>query len=177
MEELNVKHVEFTQNLPDYMNFQLKPNFKVLGPLVGKNMGEFGKVLSELDPQVYAMKFDAGETVSLTVAGENFEASAEHVLININAKEGFTVKMENNKFIILDTHLTDDLIEEGYARELISRIQQMRKSNDYEMMDQIQVYYQAPEAFKMAIEKHSEYIKSETLAVSVTEGQIGRAHV
>ncbi len=170
MEELNVKHVEFAQNLPDYMNFQLKPNFKVLGPLLGKNMGEFGKVLGELDPQVYAMKFDSGEMIPLTVAGETFEATAEHVLININAKEGFTVKMENNKFIILDTHLTDELIEEGYARELISRIQQMRKSNDYEMMDQITVFYQAPDVFKNAVLKHSEYIMSETLAVELVEG-------
>jgi len=167
MEELNVKHVEFAQNLPDYMNFQLKPNFKVLGPLVGKNMGAFGNALSSLDPQVYAMRFDAGETITLEVAGETFEATSDHVLININAKEGFTVKMENNRFIILDTHLTDDLINEGYARELISRVQQMRKSNDYEMMDHITIYYSAPETFAQAVRLHSEYIKSETLATEL----------
>ncbi len=167
MEELNVKHVEFTQNLPDYMNFQLKPNFKVLGPLVGKNMGAFGNALSALDPQVYAMRFDAGETITLEVAGEVFEATAEHVLININAKEGFTVKMENNRFIILDTHLTDALINEGYARELISRVQQMRKANDYEMMDQITIYYSAPDAFDQAVKIHSDYIMSETLATAI----------
>ncbi len=167
MEELNVKHVEFTQNLPNYMNFQLKPNFKVLGPLVGNKMGEFGKALSALDPQVYAMRFDAGETIELVVAGETFEATAEHVLININAKEGFTVKMENNRFIILDTNLTEDLINEGYARELISRVQQMRKSNDYDMMDQIDIYYNAPDVFKNAVTLHSEYIVSETLATTL----------
>lgn len=167
MEELNVKNVVFTQNLPDYMNFQLKPNFKVLGPIIGKNMGEFGKALSALDPQVYAMRFDAGETITIEVAGENFDATAEHVLININAKEGFTVKMENNRFIILDTNLTPALIEEGYARELISRVQQMRKANDYEMMDQITIYYNAPTAFADAVEKHAEYIMSETLATAI----------
>jgi isoleucyl-tRNA synthetase len=173
MEELNVKHVEFTHDLPNYMNFQLKPNFKVLGPLVGKNMGEFGKALSGLDPQVYAMRFDAGETISLDVAGETFEATAEHVLININAKEGFTVKMENNRFIILDTNLTEALINEGYARELISRVQQMRKANDYEMMDNIKIYYKAPEAFEQAVKTHAEYIMSETLAIELlNEGDV-----
>lgn len=171
MEELNVKHVEFTHNLPDYMNFQLKPNFKVLGPVVGKSMGEFSKALAELDPQVYAMKFEAGESVRLEYADQVLETTSEHVLININAKEGFTVKMENNRFIILDTHLSDDLINEGYARELISRVQQMRKANDYDMMDQIVIYYTAPVEFSSAVQMHLEYIKSETLAVEIIENQ------
>lgn len=166
-EELNVKNVKFTYDLPNYMNFQLKPNFKELGPIIGKNMGAFGKALSELDPQVYAMKFDAGETVTLQVAGEAFEAVSDHVLVNINAKEGFTVKMENNRFIILDTHLTEELIKEGYARELISRVQQLRKSNDFEMMDHITIYYNAPEAFAIAINEYSDYVKSETLATAI----------
>ena len=166
-EELNVKNVKFTYDLPNYMNFQLKPNFKVLGPIMGKNMGAFGKALAELDPQVYAMKFDSGETVTLQVAGEAFDAAAEHVLVNINAKEGFTVKMENNRFIILDTHLTEALIKEGYARELVSRVQQLRKSNDFEMMDQITIYYKAPEVFESAIEEYADYVKSETLATEL----------
>jgi isoleucyl-tRNA synthetase len=166
-EELNVKNVKFTYDLPNYMNFQLKPNFKVLGPIMGKNMGAFGKALAELDPQVYAMKFDSGETVTLQVAGESFDAAAEHVLVNINAKEGFTVKMENNRFIILDTHLTEALIKEGYARELVSRVQQLRKSNDFEMMDQITIYYKAPEVFESAIEEYADYVKSETLATEL----------
>jgi len=75
--------------------------------------------------------------------------------------------MENNQFIILDTNLTEELIKEGYAREMISRIQQMRKSNDFEMMANINVYYECDEAFEAAIKQHAEYIKSETLAVSV----------
>ncbi len=169
-EELNVKHVEFTKDLPKYMNFVLKPNFKVLGPIIGKNMGAFTKALNALDPQEYAMAFENGETVTLTVDGAPFEATSEHVMIQINAKEGFTVKMENNCFIILDTHLSDDLIEEGYAREMVSRVQQMRKSNDYEMMDQIEIYYKTDEAFAAAVQKFEAYILSETLGVSLTEG-------
>ena len=75
--------------------------------------------------------------------------------------------MENNRFIILDTHLTEALIKEGYARELVSRVQQLRKSNDFEMMDQITIYYKAPEVFESAIEEYADYVKSETLATEL----------
>lgn len=170
-EELNVKRVVFTNDLPQYMNFQLKPNFKVLGPIIGKNMASFTKALNALDPQVYAMALEAGERVTLDLDGETFEASSEHVLIQILAKDGFTVRMENNRFVILDTHLTQDLIEEGYAREMVSRIQQMRKSQDFEMMDTIRIYYQAPEAFEVAVIKHKDYILSETLGVELTANE------
>ena len=169
MEELNVKDVVFASDLPEYMLFQLKPNFKTLGPVLGKKMGAFSKALGELDPQVYAIAFENGETVTFDIEGETFEATKEHVLVNISAKEGFTVKMENNRFIILDTNLTDELISEGYAREMISRIQQMRKSNDFEMMANINVYYDCDAEFEAAVRAHEEYIMSETLAVSVAK--------
>lgn len=169
MEELNVKDVVFANDLPEYMLFQLKPNFKTLGPVLGKKMGLFTKALGALDPQVYAIAFENGETVTLDLGGETFEATKEHVLVNISAKEGFTVKMENNVFIILDTNLSEELISEGYAREMISRIQQMRKANDFEMMANINVYYDCEEIFEEAIKTHEDYIKSETLAVSVVK--------
>jgi isoleucyl-tRNA synthetase len=130
-------------------------------------MGAFSKALSALDPQIYAISLENGETVNLDLGDEMFEADKSHVLINISAKEGFTVKMENNRFIILDTHLTDELISEGYAREMISRVQQMRKANDFEMMANIRIYYTCDEVFGAAVEAHKDYIMSETLAVSV----------
>lgn len=170
-EELNVKQVTFARHLPDYMNFQLKPNFKVLGPIMGKKMGAFSKAIAQLDPQKDAMRFEAGESINLDIEGENFEAKSEHLLVQITAKEGFTVKMDNNVFIILDTELNEDLILEGYAREMVSRVQQMRKNNDFEMMDQIKIFYQAPEAFQQAIEKFNEYIAEETLAITVEKSE------
>ncbi|GAU78714.1 isoleucine--tRNA ligase [Fusibacter sp. 3D3] len=169
MEELNVKEVVFTTDLPEYMNFQLKPNFKVLGPILGKDMGAFSKVLAGFDPQEYAMRLEGGESFEVEVAGVPFTLSSEHVLINITAKEGFTVKMENNIFIILNTNLTETLIGEGYAREMISRIQQMRKSNDYEMMDNIKIYYKCGDAFEQGIRTHKDYIMSETLGVEIVK--------
>lgn len=167
MEELNVKEVVFAQNLGDYMNFSLKPNFKVLGPVLGQKMGLFGKKLGELDPAVAAPQIDGGQIITLDLDGESFEASKENVLVNIQAKEGFCVSLENNLFVILDTTLTDELIYEGYAREMISRIQQMRKAADFQVLDEINVYYQCEEAFEKGISAHRNYIMSETLTVSL----------
>ena len=91
----------------------------------------------------------------------------EYLDIRISAKEGFAVAMENNIFTILDTTLTDELIDEGLARELISKVQQLRKQNDYEMMDNITIEVTADEAVKAAMAKHADYIRKETLAVSL----------
>ncbi len=169
-EELNVKNVVFTNDLGEYMNFSLKPNFKTLGPVLGQKMGLFGKKLAELDPAVAAPKVDNGEVLTLDLDGEAFEINKENVLVNISAKEGFTVSLENNLFVILDTTLTEELIHEGYAREMISRIQQMRKAADFQVLDEINVYYECEEAFEKGIEAHREYIMGETLTVSLTTG-------
>ncbi len=113
-EELNVKEVEFAKSLNEYMNFGLKPNFKVLGPVLGKNMGLFGKALGGLDANTVAPKLDAGETVAIELSnGDTFEATSEHIQVSIDSKEGFTVGVENNVFIILDTTLNEALINEG----------------------------------------------------------------
>ncbi len=169
VEELNVKNVEFANNLGEYMNFSLKPNFKTAGPKLGKNVGAFSKVLGGLDAFDTAMKLEAGETLSVDLNGEEFKFDNELVMVSISAKDGFTVRMENNVFIILDTNLTDELINEGYAREIISRIQQLRKSNDFEMMDNIKIEFESTEEFTKAVEIHKEYIMEETLGVELVE--------
>ncbi len=163
-EELNVKDVAFVSDLDQYMNFSLKPNFKTAGPILGKKVGMLGKALGSMDAFTTAMKLEAGESIKVDIAGEEFEVNKDLVMVSISAKEGFTVRMENNLFIILDTNLTDDLIQEGYAREIISRIQQLRKSHDFEMMDNIKIEYNSSEEFAAAVELHKEYIMEETLA-------------
>lgn len=166
-EELNVKEVLFAKDLKDYMNFNLKPNFKVAGPKLGSKIKLFAKALSELDPSVVAPKLEAGEVIRLDLDGEAFEIDKELVLINIEAKEGFNVSMADNKFVILDTTLTEELINEGYAREFISKIQQLRKTSGFEMMDHIAISFNGNEEISKAVEIHSEFIKQETLAVSI----------
>jgi len=166
-EELNVKKVVFTRELNEYMNFQLKPNFKVLGPVLGPKIKVFSKVLNSLNAADVAPRLESGETLTIDLDGEPFEINKENILVTITAKEGFNVVTENNLFVILDTTLTQDLIDEGLARELISKVQQMRKNNDYDMMDNILIRLDADDAVKRAVEIFEDYIKSETLALKI----------
>lgn len=166
-EELNVKEVIFEKNLNNYMNFSLKPNYKTGGPVFGARIKLLAKALEQADASYYAPKIEAGETVKLEFEGETFELTKEYVITSISAKEGFTVAMENNLFIIIDTTLTPALINEGYAREFISKVQQMRKNNDFEMMDKINIYYNGDDEIANAVGIHMEYIMQETLAVNI----------
>ena len=163
-EELNVKEVVFSSDLQQYISYRLKPNLPVLGRLLGAKMRFFQKELAQLDAKEVVESLHLGKEVTMNLDGEPFTLSEEHVLITIDSKEGFDVESNEGLFIILDTQLTDELIEEGFVRELISRIQQMRKTNDYEMMDHIRIFYTATETLTKAIENHAEFIKSETLA-------------
>ena len=167
MEELNVKNVEFAKNLSEYMNFTLKPNFRELGPVLGKKIGLFGKKLSLMDGSQVVPVLETGGEIEVDLDGEIFKAGKDKLDIRIEAKEGFTVSMESNVFVILDTTLNKDLINEGFAREMISRIQQMRKNNGYEMMDNIKIFYNADDEFIEGIDVFDEYVKGETLAQSL----------
>ncbi|MDB8851967.1 isoleucine--tRNA ligase [Peptostreptococcus anaerobius] len=167
-EELNVKKVHFVQDLGVYMNFNLKPNFKVLGPKLGKNANEFGKVLRGLEAHEVVAKLEAGESMTVEVAGADFEFTKEEVLVNIESKPGFNVAMENNLFAILDTTLTDDLVKEGLAREFISKVQQMRKASGFEVLDNINIYFNGDDEVAGAVADFEDYIKSETLSVAIS---------
>ncbi|UPA29590.1 isoleucine--tRNA ligase [Terrisporobacter glycolicus] len=166
-EELNVKEVVFAADLSEYMNYSLKPNFKALGPVLGKKMGMFAGVLGKLNANEVVPKLESGEKVAVDLAGETFEFGKDEVLINISSKEGFDVCMENNIFVILDTNLTPELIEEGYAREFISKVQQLRKSNDFEVLDNIDIKFCGDDEISKAISNFDEYIKNETLAIDI----------
>ena len=167
MEELNVKNVVFAEKLDTYMDYSLKPNFKVAGPVLGKNIKAFGGALAKEDAADFVARLDSGEKVCLDLNGEEVEIQKEFVDVRINAKEGFAVAMENNVFAILDTTITDELSKEGIAREIISKIQQMRKQKDLDMMDHITISMSCDEEVKAAVACHEDYIKSETLAESI----------
>ena len=167
MEELNVKRVVFEKDLDKYMNFSLKPNFKAAGPVLGAKIKAFGAALAAVNPAEFVGRLEADGKVTVNLDGEDFDVVKDYLDIRISAKEGFAVAMENNIFTILDTTLTGELIDEGLARELISKVQQLRKQNDYEMMDNITIEFTADDAVKAAVAKHADYIKKETLAVSL----------
>ena len=167
MDELNVKEVVFEKQLDQYMNFTLKPNFKVAGPVFGGKIKDFAAALSGTDAAEAASKLEAGEEILLIVGGEETRINRDLVEVKIMAKEGFTVAMENNLFTILDTTISRDLLQEGLARELVSKVQQLRKQHDFEMMDHIRIQIQADPEVQEAVEKHIQYIRSETLAEEV----------
>lgn len=162
-EELNIKKVHFVKDVSDYMNYTLKPNFKVAGPALGSKIKAFAGALVKADP----VAFSAGETVKMDVGGDEIDITPDMVDIKIEAKKGFAVAMEDNIFTILDTGLTPDLISEGLAREIVSKVQQLRKQNDYEMMDNINITLDGEEEVRAAVEEHESYIKKETLALDI----------
>ncbi|NLW21772.1 MAG: isoleucine--tRNA ligase [Tissierellia bacterium] len=166
-EELNVKEVVFEKDLSQFMDYSLKPNFKVVGPVLGPKVKSFSKALSQLDPHEVVEKLDRGEKLVLNLDGEDVEMEKDYILVTISAKEGFDVAMENNLFVILDTTLTQDLLNEGYAREFISKVQQMRKNNGYEVLDNIRIYYDGNDEIAEAVNIFEDFIKEETLALSI----------
>ena len=171
-EELNVKDVVFADDLNKYMNFQLKPDFRAAGPVLGKKVRAFGQALAKVDPAEFQAELEEEGKVFMDLDGEETEITPELVDVRIDAKEGFAVAMENNVFAILDTEITPELEKEGIAREIVSKIQQMRKQNNYEMMDNIAITLDADEEVMAAVAEHKEYIMKETLAADLAEGTV-----
>ena len=123
--------------------------------------------MAKADPAATVAALEADGKITLELNGENVDITPDMVDVRINAKEGFAVAMENNVFTILDTTITPELASEGLARELISKVQQMRKQQDFEMMDNINIYVDADEEVAAAIEEHRDYIMKETLAKAI----------
>ncbi len=167
-EELNVKEVVFENDLDQYMNYSVKPNFRAAGPVLGKNIKEFGQKMAAADAKEIIAKLAEG-AVQMELGGEAFEITEDFLDVRISAKEGFVVGMENNVFTILDTTLTPELINQGYVREVISKIQQLRKQADFEMMDRINIYIDADDEIKAAVCESEAFIMDETQADSITE--------
>ena len=166
-EELNVKEIVYAKDLSEYMTFVIKPNFKVCGPIFGKNIKDFSDKLNALS-QEDIVKLSNGEEIKIKLDQE-YTVNSEMVDIRINSKEGFNAANYLGNFIILDTTLTKELINEGIARELISKVQQMRKNKDFDIVDRIKLYYEKNDEFKEAIKDFIEMIKSETLSLEVIE--------
>ena len=167
-EELNIKEVVFVDNLNEYMNLSVKPNFKVVGKVFGPLIKEFQTKLENLTVEEIST-LQKGGTINLEVGGENKEITLEMVDIRISSKEGFNVGMENNNFIILDTTLTEELILEGIAREMVSKVQQLRKNKDFNVADRITLFYNGDEDVDKCVETFADYIKNETLSLNIVK--------
>ena len=124
------------EDLSKYMNYFVKPNFKEVGKVFGSNIKEFASKLENITTDDI-LKLENGESITMDIAGTSYDINKDMVDVRISSKEGFNVGSENNNFVILNTTLTEDLILEGLARECISKVQQLRKNSDFNIVDRI----------------------------------------
>ncbi len=166
-EELNVKEVVFEKKMDSFLNYQLKPDFRVAGPRLGKKIKEFGAAMAKADPKAVLEALSKEGKLVISLGGEDTEIADDMVSVNVSAKEGFAAAQDSELCVILDTELNDVLTAEGIAREVVSKVQQLRKQKDFEMMDRIDIMLEADDVVSLAVESHKDYICKETLADSI----------
>ena len=165
--EVNVKEVEFLTDTEGVIKKKIKPNFKTLGPKYGKIMKQIAATVNQFDQATISNIETTGE-YELTVGDEKVVLTLEDVEIQTEDIPGWTVATEGHMTIALDINVTEELKQEGIAREFINKIQNLRKESDFEVTDRIQIVIEKNDAFNDAIENHREYICVQTLADSIT---------
>ena len=154
------------------MTFEVKPNFKVCGKMLGSNIKEFQtKLMSLSESEITSLQ--NGDSITMIINDNNVSVTPDMVDIRINAKEGFDASYENNNFVVLNTNLTEELIDEGMVRELISKVQNLRKNRDFNIMDRINIYYYSEIKLEERLEKYLEFIKKETLCDNLVNEKRG----
>ena len=173
-DELNVKKVTFTDDVSSYTDYQFKPQLRTVGPKFGKYLKQIQATLSELDGNKAMAELKANGCLKLDSISDEVVLLEEDLLITMTQAEGFVTEGDNYVTVVMDTKLTPELIEEGFVRELISKIQTMRKDKEagFEVTDHIAVSFKADEKVTAIFEKYSEEIKSEVLADKITEGEL-----
>jgi len=162
-EELNVKEIEYVDNVQEYVNYEVKPNYRVMGPKFGKLLRDIAKELEASDPRQVVMALESNGHVDLAVGGTDIKLTADDLDVRMSEREGFVVELEGDMFVILDTELTEDLILEGIAREIVSKVQSMRRNSDFEVTDHVYVWVAGDDMVRKAASSHAGYIKRETL--------------
>jgi isoleucyl-tRNA synthetase len=171
VEELNVKELLFADDASALVTHVLKPDLRLLGPKFGARLPDVLEALATLDAEAWAAKLQAGEPVAVTIDGEAIQLSGEEVSVEINPREGYEVSREGDYLVAVDVTLTDDLIQEGLARELVRRIQSLRKDAGFRIEDKIATYYEGDPELIGVVQDYAEYISQETLSVEMIEGR------
>lgn len=166
-EELNIKDLEFGADLSKYVNFEIKPNLPVLGKAYGKLIPGIRKELAARSQMELAQTVQNGGTVAINVQGTDIELNSENLLVTMQGLEGYAFAGEGHIGVVLDTHITEELKEEGHVREVISKIQNMRKESGFEVADKIKLYVSGNELLEKVIKKFESHIMKETLSVEV----------
>jgi len=170
-DELNIKEIIFTDDAENFTQYKFKPQLRVLGPRYGKLVPQIAKALEEVDGNETMKAFKEGRPVTLKVDGNDVELNESDVLIEVTQKQGFVSETDRNITVVLDTNLTPELIEEGFVREIISKIQTMRKEAGFEVQDHIKLYYSDNSRIGEIIEKNRNLIADEVLASDIQEGK------
>lgn len=164
-EELNVKEIIYMDDLSEYMNIEYKPNFKVCGKLFGKDMKEFTNYLANISDKDIELLNNDNLTINLN--GCEYKITNELVDKRVNSKDGYDVVTDNNMCLVLNKELSQDLINEGIARETISKVQNLRKLSGFDIADRINIYYVSNDEYSMNIKDYLEFIRKETLCINI----------
>lgn len=165
--ELNIKEIEFGADLSEHVNFEIKPNLPVLGKQYGKLIPAIRKEIASKNQMELASKIRNGQTEVINVNGTEIELNSDNLLVTMQGIEGYAFAGEGELGVVLLTHITDELREEGHVREMISKIQNMRKEKDFEVADKINLYLSGNEMLNNIAEKFADVIKKETLTVEI----------
>ena len=170
-DELNVKSVEYKDDVRDFTSYTFKPQLKTLGPKYGKFLGEIRKQLSELDGNKAMDDLNNAGYITLSVNGQDIQLEKADLLIEMVQAEGYVANSDKGITVVMDTKLTPELIEEGFIRELVSKIQTMRKDAGFEVMDRINVYVSGNDKIAALMEKNAEQVKAVVLADNIIAGE------
>jgi isoleucyl-tRNA synthetase len=166
-EELNIKDLELGADLSKNVNFEIKPNLPVLGKAFGKLIPGIRKELGAMNQMELAQKIQNGGTVVITVQGTEIQLNSENLLVTMQGLEGYAFAGEGQIGVVLDTRITEELKEEGHVREVISKIQNIRKESGFEVADKIKLYVAGNEMLEAVVKKFESHIMKETLSIEI----------
>ena len=172
-DELNVKKVDFTEDVSAFTTYTFKPQLRTVGPKYGKFLGGIQKALASLDGNAAMAQLAAEGALTLPEVDDSIRLTEDDLLITMTQMEGYVTESDAAITVVLDTHMTDELLEEGFVRELVSKIQAMRKEAGFEVTDHIDVVYEAGQKAAEIFEKYGDQIGGEVLAESVKPGSEG----
>ena len=170
-DELNVKKVKFADDVESFISYSFKPQLRTVGPKYGKLLGGIRQTLTDIDGTAAMKELKSNGVLKLDINGNDVELTEEDLLIETAQTEGYVSESDGDTSVVLDTNLTPELIEEGFVREIISKIQTMRKEAGFEVMDKIKVYAHGNDKIQEVMKAHEDEIKSEVLADEMVLGE------
>ena len=171
-DELNVKDVKFADDVESFISYSFKPQLRTVGPKYGKLLGGIRQALTDIDGSKAMADLRANGVLVLDIDGNKVELTEEDLLIETAQTEGYVTESDGDTSVVLDTNLTEELLEEGFVREIISKVQTMRKEAGFEVMDKIRIFVKDNEKIMNLMNSHAEEIKAEVLAQDIVLGEM-----